>query len=47
MRSHLADLHHQAGRPAQAEAALTRAVALFADIDSGAWEPEVWLLRHW
>lgn len=45
--NHLADLHHRAGRRAEAEAALTAAVAIFADIDSGDWRPEVWLLRQW
>lgn len=45
--NHLADLHHRAGRKAQAEAALTAAVTIFADIDSGDWRPELWLLRQW
>lgn len=45
--NHLADLYHRAGRRADAETALTEAVTIFADIDSGAWEPEVWLLRQW
>lgn len=45
--NHLADLHHKAGRRAEAEEALTEAVTIFADIDSGDWEPEVWLLRQW
>ncbi len=45
--NHLADLHHQAGRVAEAEESLTRAVTLFAGIDSGDWEPEVWLLSQW
>lgn len=44
---HLADLHHQAGRTPEAEAAVAQAVALFADVDAGAWEPEVWLLARW
>lgn len=47
LRSHLADLHHRAGRPAEAADSLTEAVALFSDIDAGAWEPEVWLLTEW
>jgi DNA-binding SARP family transcriptional activator/tetratricopeptide (TPR) repeat protein len=45
--NHLADLNHQAGREDEAEAALTQAVTLFADIVAGDWEPEVWLLRQW
>lgn len=44
---HLADLHHQAGRDDEAAAALTEAVTLFADVGTGDWEPEVWLLRQW
>ena len=47
LHNHLADLHHQAGNKERAEEALTAAVTLFADIDSGAWEPEVWLLSQW
>jgi DNA-binding SARP family transcriptional activator len=45
--NHLADLHHQAGREKQSREALTRAVSLFADVDSGDLEPEVWLLSMW
>lgn len=45
--NHLADLNHQSGKEQEAEKALTEAVTIFADIDSGAWEPEVWLLRQW
>lgn len=45
--NHLADLHHQSGRVKHAEGSLTEAVTLFADIDSGDREPEVWLLRQW
>jgi tetratricopeptide (TPR) repeat protein len=45
--NHLADLHHRSGRRAEAEQALTEAVTIFADIDSGDWRPEVWLLRQW
>jgi len=45
LRNHLADLHHQSGRVEEAQKALTEAVSLFADIDAGAWQPEVWLLR--
>jgi DNA-binding SARP family transcriptional activator/tetratricopeptide (TPR) repeat protein len=45
--NHLADLHHQAGNEEQAQLSLTEAVKLFADIDAGDWEPEVWLLREW
>lgn len=47
LQNHLADLNHRAGRRRNAEQALTRAVSIFADIDSGSWEPEVWLLRQW
>lgn len=47
LHNHLADLHHQSGNSAEAELELTNAVSLFADIDAGAWEPELWLLRHW
>jgi DNA-binding SARP family transcriptional activator/tetratricopeptide (TPR) repeat protein len=45
--NHLADLHHQSGRESDAQAALREAVTIFADIDSGEWQPEVWLLRQW
>ncbi|HET9202169.1 MAG TPA: tetratricopeptide repeat protein, partial [Acidimicrobiia bacterium] len=45
--NHLADLHHRAGRDPEARDALNRAVSLFADIDSGEFEPEVWLLSRW
>lgn len=45
--NHLADLNHQSGRQREAEDSLTEAVTLFADIDAGDWEPEVWLLRQW
>jgi DNA-binding SARP family transcriptional activator/tetratricopeptide (TPR) repeat protein len=45
--NHLADLNHQSGREREAETSLTGAVTLFADIDSGDWEPELWLLRQW
>jgi DNA-binding SARP family transcriptional activator len=45
--NHLADLHHRAGRDAEARDALNRAVSLFADIDSGDLEPELWLLSRW
>lgn len=45
--NHLADLHHQAGREDEAEKTLTSAVAIFAEIDSGEREPELWLLSHW
>lgn len=45
--NHLADLHHRAGREPEARDALNRAVSLFADIDSGEFEPEVWLLSRW
>lgn len=47
LHNHLADLAHRAGRPRDAEQALTTAVSMFADIDTGSWEPEVWLLRQW
>jgi DNA-binding SARP family transcriptional activator len=45
--NHLADLYHESGRARDAAESLTEAVTLFADIDSGDWEPEVWLLRQW
>lgn len=45
--NHLADLNHQAEQEEEAQRALTEAVTIFADIDSGDWEPEVWLLREW
>lgn len=45
--NHLADIHHRLGNREQAEEALTGAVTIFANIDAGDWEPEVWLLRHW
>lgn len=45
--NHLADLQHQAGREDESREALTRAVSLFADIDSGDLEPELWLLSRW
>jgi DNA-binding SARP family transcriptional activator/tetratricopeptide (TPR) repeat protein len=45
--NHLADLHHQSGRESEAQQALKEAVTIFADIDSGEWQPEVWLLRQW
>jgi tetratricopeptide (TPR) repeat protein len=45
--NHLADLHHTAGREPEARDALNRAVSLFADIDSGDLEPELWLLTRW
>ena len=45
--NHLADLHHRAGRSDEAEQAVTEAVTLFAGIEPGSWEPEVWLLSRW
>lgn len=45
--NHLADIHHRAGRPAEARASLTRAVELLAGVEPGSWEPEVWLLTLW
>ncbi len=45
--NHLADLHHRQGRGDEAKDSLTKAVALFADIDSGEPEPELWLLSRW
>lgn len=45
--NHLADLNHQIGRDPEARKALTEAVTVFADIDTGDWEPEVWFLRQW
>jgi len=47
LHNHLADLHHRAGRDTEAKAELMRAVSLFADVDAGDPEPEVWLLRQW
>lgn len=44
---HLADIYHRVGRRVDAEETQTRAVTIFADIDAGAWEPEIWLLRRW
>ena len=45
--NHLADLKHQSGQEQEAREQLTQAVTIFADIDAGDWEPEVWLLREW
>ncbi len=45
--NHMADLHHRAGRESDARQSLTTAVSLFADIDSGDLEPELWLLSRW
>jgi tetratricopeptide (TPR) repeat protein len=45
--NHMADLHHRAGRENDARQSLTTAVSLFADIDSGDLEPELWLLSRW
>ena len=45
--NHLADLHHADGNEDAADAALTDAVTIFADIVADDWEPEVWLLREW
>lgn len=45
--NHLADLNHQAGREDEARRSLTEAVAIFADLGTGDWEPEVWFLREW
>jgi len=47
LHNHLADIHHERGNAADSELELTRAVSLFADIDAGSWEPELWLLRQW
>ena len=43
----LADLHHRAGQEDLARDTLTKAVTLFADIDAGDFEPELWLLSRW
>ncbi len=43
----LADLHHRAGQEDLARDSLTQAVTLFADIDAGDFEPELWLLSRW
>lgn len=45
--SHLGDIHHRAGREDEARRAQTRAVSMFADIDAGGFEPELWLLTRW
>lgn len=45
--NHLADLNHQAGREEEARLLVTEAVAIFADLGTDDWEPEVWLLREW
>ncbi len=45
--NHLADLHHRSGRVSDAESSLTEAVKLFAEVEPGSWEPEVWLLTRW
>lgn len=45
--NHLADLHHRVGREVEARHSLTTSVSLFADIDSGDLEPELWLLSRW
>jgi DNA-binding SARP family transcriptional activator/tetratricopeptide (TPR) repeat protein/plasmid stability protein len=47
LRNHLADLHHRAGDTAKEQQALTEAVTLFAGIEAGEWEPELWLLSRW
>ncbi|HEU5113179.1 MAG TPA: tetratricopeptide repeat protein, partial [Acidimicrobiia bacterium] len=47
LRNHMADLHHRAGRDDDARQSLTTAVSLFADIDAGDLEPELWLLSRW
>ncbi|MDP9494697.1 MAG: AAA family ATPase [Actinomycetota bacterium] len=47
LHNHLADVHHTAGRDTEAKEELMRAVSLFADVDAGNPEPEVWLLRQW
>ena len=47
LRNHLADLYHQGGFNEESRQAQTEAMVLFADIDAGAWEPELWLLRQW
>ena len=45
--NHLADIHHRAGREAESQEALTAAVTLFAGLETGVWEPELWLLTRW
>src|SRR5690606_12563042 len=45
--SHLADIHHRAGREDEARELQTRAISMFADIDAGGFEPELWLLTRW
>jgi tetratricopeptide (TPR) repeat protein len=45
--NHLADLHHRSGRESDARDSLNRAVSLFAEVDAGDFEPELWLLSRW
>lgn len=45
--NHLADLHHRAGRRADAEAAVTESVKLLVEVEPGSWQPEVWMLTRW
>jgi tetratricopeptide (TPR) repeat protein len=45
--NHLADLHHRSGRESNARDSLNRAVSLFAEVDAGDFEPELWLLSRW
>ncbi len=47
--NNLADLHHAAGRTAEAMAHLKRAAAIFIEVggDAEAWQPEIWKLSEW
>lgn len=47
LRNHLADLLYRTGAEQEAQESLLRAVSLFADIDAGSFEPELWLLSRW
>jgi tetratricopeptide (TPR) repeat protein len=47
LRNHLADLYHRSGRREMSEQEQTKAMAVFADIETEGWQPEVWLLSRW
>ena len=47
LHNHLADLYHRKGDDDASEQALLAAVRLFADLEPGSMEPEVWLLSQW
>lgn len=44
---HLADLYHREGNRDEAEARQIGAMKLFAEVEPGSWEPEIWLLTYW